>query len=516
MYFITQRIDRILQELKQLTYSKLHKIDNIQMKMGYYHTIEDADKSDLPWINIKHNNLWGGDDVHCWFKSEFIIPKDMDGETIVFKLETEVDGWDATNPQFLLFINGELEQGYDVNHKETILTKQAKSGEKFIFDLQAYGGASSRGVTVKLAKCIQTVSILNTDIEKLYFDIQVPLEVTKLLSKEDKNRLNIESYLENAINMLDLRKHYSNEFTDSIKIALKYLEKEFYEDYCNKESVVALCVGHTHIDVAWLWDLAQTKQKVQRSFATVLHMMNEYPEYVFMSSQPQLYQFLKEERPQLYEKIKQRIAEGRWEAEGSMWVEADCNISSGEALVRQIIYGKRFFREEFGVDNKILWLPDVFGYSDALPQILKKCGIDYFMTTKISWNEYNKIPYDTFNWVGLDGSEVLTHFITTANFNDLPNKHFTTYNGIIDVPSIKGAWERYQQKALNDEVLISFGYGDGGGGPTKDMLETARRLEKGIPGCPTVKMGTSLEFFKSLDERLNNNPKLPRWAMSST
>lgn len=134
------------------------------------------------------------------------------------------------------------------------------------------------------------------------------------------------------------------------------------------------------------------------------------------------------------------------------------------------------------------------------------------MTTKISWNEYNKLPYDTLKWVGLDGSEVLTHLITTTKFDDLPDKHSTTYNGFIDVPSVKGAWERYQQKALNDEVLISFGYGDGGGGPTKEMLETARRLEKGIPGCPVVKMGTSGEFFERLNDKLGNNPKLPKWV----
>ena len=155
-------------------------------------------------------------------------------------------------------------------------------------------------------------------------------------------------------------------------------------------------VGHTHIDVAWLWTLGVTRRKSVRSFSTVLNLMKQYPEYTFMSSQPQLYQFVKEEAPKLYEQIRARVAEGRWEPEGGMFVEADCNLTGGEALVRQFLAGIRFFREEFGKDCEILWLPDVFGYSAALPQIMKECNIRYFMTTKINWNDTNKLPYDTF------------------------------------------------------------------------------------------------------------------------
>ena len=145
-----------------------------------------------------------------------------------------------------------------------------------------------------------------------------------------------------------------------------------------------------------------------------------------MSSQPQLYYFLKERYPELYEQIKKRVAEGRWEPEGGMWVEADCNLTSGESLVRQFLYGKRFFKEEFGVDNRILWLPDVFGYSGALPQIMAKCGIDYFMTTKLAWNQFNKMPYDTFRWRGIDGTEILTHLITTLGVGQDEKDFFTT------------------------------------------------------------------------------------------
>ena len=260
----------------------------------------------------------------------------------------------------------------------------------------------------------------------------------------------------------------------SLEKAQEFITKEFYEKHCDKErEPVICCVGHTHIDCAWLWTLRVTEDKAVRSFSTVLNLMKQYPEYIFMSSQPQLYKFVKKNAPQVYEQIKERVKEERWETEGGMFVEADCNLASGEALVRQFMHGKKFFRDEFGTDNKILWLPDVFGYSAALPQIMQKCGIPYFMTTKISWNELNKMPYDTFEWEGIDGSRVLTHFIPTRDYNKAAveggteTEHFTTYNGYLNPSQMKGGWARYSQKDLNDEVLCSFGFGDGGGGRRK-------------------------------------------------
>lgn len=200
-----------------------------------------------------------------------------------------------------------------------------------------------------------------------------------------------------------------------------------------------------------------------------------------------------------------------------MWVEADCNLSSGESLVRQFLYGKRFFREEFGVDSRILWLPDVFGYSAALPQICKKCGVDYFMTTKLSWNDTNKFPYDTFLWKGIDGTEILTHFAPTRDYvghptGDQPkNLRVTTYNGMLEPRQVMGGWERYQQKELNPYYLLSYGWGDGGGGTTPEMLENARRLKKSIPGCPQVRHTRSLDFFRQLEADVSGNRRLPRW-----
>ena len=356
------------------------------------------------------------------------------------------------------------------------------------------------------------IATLDREVENIYYNIKVPLEIAVLLDDNDKKRVDILNFLNEAVNILDLRKPFSVCFTNSVKDSNNFLQEKFYNKYCGCDEVIATCVGHTHIDVAWLWTLSQTREKTARSFSTVLKLMEQYPEYIFMSSQPQLYKFVKEDYPEVYEKIKERIKEGRWEPEGAMWVEADCNLSSGESLVRQILFGTRFFEKEFGVKNKILWLPDVFGYSAALPQILKKSGIDYFMTTKISWNEYNKIPYDTFMWKGMDGTEILTHFITTSDYQNPIKSHFTTYNGDLKPIEVMGSWQRYQQKDINNDVLISFGHGDGGGGVTKEMLEKARRMEKGIPGCPKVKIGKSLDYFIDLENKVSNNKRLPKWT----
>ena len=364
-----------------------------------------------------------------------------------------------------------------------------------------------------------SLKVLDRKTEKYYYDLEVPYQSARLLNTEDQAYITIIQALNESLNLLDMRIEGSKEYYQSLEKAQEYITKEFYEKYCDGEkSPIIYCVGHTHIDCAWLWTLRVTEDKAVRSFSTVLELMKEYPEYVFMSSQPQLYKYVKKNAPQVYEEIKERVKEGRWETDGGMFVEADCNIASGEALVRQFVHGQRFFKEEFGVDNEILWLPDVFGYSAALPQILQKCGIPYFMTTKISWNEFNKMPYDTFEWEGIDGSRVLTHFVPTRDYNKAAveggteTEHFTTYNGYINPSQMKGAWARYSQKYLNEEVLCSFGFGDGGGGPTKDMLENQRRLAKGLPGMPRTKMSTAKEFFHVLDKHVTDKKYLPTWV----
>lgn len=411
-------------------------------------------------------------------------------------------------------MDGKLVQGLDVNHREILLTEKAKGGEEYRIVLSAFTGVQNFGLKLE-----SSLKVLDRKTEKYFYDLSVPYETARLLDIQDQNYITIIQALNESLNLLDMRREGSKAYYESLKKAQSYIDREFYEKHCGRElAPVAFCVGHTHIDCAWLWTLKVTEDKAVRSFATALNLMKEYPEYIFMSSQPQLYLYVKKNAPDLYEEIKGRVKEGRWEAEGGMFVEADCNLASGESLVRQFIYGKRFFKEEFGKDSKILWLPDVFGYSAALPQIMEKCGIKYFMTTKISWNEFNKIPYDTFMWEGIDGTKILTHFVPTRDYNKAAveggteTEHYTTYNGYLNPSQIKGGWSRYSQKDLNREYLCSFGFGDGGGGPTKDMLENQRRMEKGIPGCPLTRISDSGSFFRFLEDRIKGSKYLPLWV----
>ena len=467
------------------------------------------------WTEITNQELWGGHREYYWFETVVTIPEEFDGECVVYELKTGKEGeWDATNPQFSIFVNGVRVQGLDVNHREIILAEPAKAGGTYRIVLSAFTGDQNFSL-----KMNSSLKVLDRKTEKYYYDLEVPYQSARLLNTEDQAYITIIQALNESLNLLDMRKEGSKEYYQSLEKAQEYITKEFYEKYCDGEkSPIIYCVGHTHIDCAWMWTLRVTEDKAVRSFSTVLELMKEYPEYVFMSSQPQLYKYVKKNAPDVYEQIKERVKEGRWEPDGGMFVEADCNIASGEALVRQFVHGQRFFKEEFGVDNEILWLPDVFGYSAALPQILQKCGIPYFMTTKISWNEFNKMPYDTFEWEGIDGSRVLTHFVPTRDYNKAAveggteTEHFTTYNGYINPSQMKGAWARYSQKYLNEEVLCSFGFGDGGGGPTKDMLENQRRLAKGLPGMPRTKMSTAKEFFHVLDKHVTDKKYLPTWV----
>lgn len=507
MDFLDKRVGVICNELKKLKVKQVFPLTQWEYKEGNFIHPEDALKDEAAWENFDCKTMhWYGKDRHYWFRTTYTIPEELDGKSVWIRVSSQIDEWDdGRNPQFIVFVNGEVYQGIDMNHRECLITRSGKAGETLTIDLQAYTGIMHEEFALRTQ-----IEEIDAEIEKLYYDLWVPLAAFSRMEADDKNRKDIEYVLNETINLLDLRTPYSEDFYRSVREASAYIQKALYEDMAGYEDVIATCIGHTHIDVAWWWTVAQTREKVGRSFATVLKLMDEYPNYKFMSSQPQLYAFLKERYPELYEKAKQRIKEKRWEPEGGMWVEADCNLTSGESLVRQFMHGKRFFKEEFGVDNRILWLPDVFGYSGALPQIMKKCGIDYFMTTKLAWNQFNKVPYDTMMWRGIDGTEVLTHLITTLGVSQPIKDYFTTYNGMLHPDAIMGGWMRYQNKDINNDILVSYGYGDGGG-PTREMLETSIRMEKGIKGIPKVRQEFSRTYFEELEERVKGDRRLPVW-----
>lgn len=509
MIFARERAQVIANKLKKLMVVQKFQLDDWKVKEGFFLRPEEADLAEEDWEPFDSRLMhWYGPDRHYWFRTVFTIPEEYDGKGLWLRIRTQIEEWDdAKNPQFLVFLNGEVVQGADMNHREVLLSEAATAGETVTVDLQAYSGTLHP--EFRLMADVEEVS---QPVKDLYYDIQVPLWAMDRMDQEGKTAIDILTVLNDTISLLDLRDVYSDDFYRSVEAARAYIAKALYEDLAGDDTVIATCIGHTHIDVAWWWTVAQSREKAARSFATVLELMDEYPEYRFMSSQPVLYTFVKERYPELYEEIKRRAAEGRWEPEGGMWLEADCNLTSGESLVRQFLYGKQFFQEEFGVDSRVLWLPDVFGYSGALPQIMKKCGIDYFMTTKLSWNQFNKVPDDTLLWEGIDGTKVLTHLISTLGVGQSVDRFFTTYNGILHPDAIMGGWQRYQNKEMNHDILVAFGYGDGGGGPTREMLETGRRMEKGIRGIPKVRQESSLTYFTELSERVKDSRRLHTWT----
>lgn len=393
------------------------------------------------------------------------------------------------------------------------LEGKKKAGDSYEIAVLAYSGMVEGDLV------IHTYLIAVDDrVQKLYYDLLIPLQSAYVLKKADEeNYRRVLQSMAPALDALDLRDAYSEKFYSSIEKAEQILKEAFYSE--ERECPTVSAIGHTHIDIAWLWTVEQTREKVLRSFSTVLRLMEQYPDYKFMSSQPILYQFVKEQEPEMYEKIKERIREGRWEVDGAMWLEADCNLTGGESLVRQIIKGHRFFLEEFGKESKSLWLPDVFGYSAALPQILKKSGIPYFMTTKIAWNQYDQLPNDTFIWKGIDGSEVFAFMPTTTDYDKdqglnisfSDTRNTTTYTGIVNPNMALGTFKRFQNRDLTEDTLMLFGFGDGGGGPTKEMLESAERLKYGIPGIPKIRQEFEQDYFDRTYEKIHDLPDMPTW-----
>ncbi|MBO4261432.1 MAG: alpha-mannosidase [Clostridia bacterium] len=505
MESMRRHVDSYLRELLKQVPKKVIQLENISIcDCGYKTDNKFPDAKDFR--PFKWGDEWGtGSDSHAWFHIPVEVPEDMQGknETLEFCLHTGKEGWDADNPQFICYIDGEMRQGIDTNHRDVALAAGKKS-----FDIYLYAYTGPRLAKAFLMPYLRTV---NEDVRQYFYDVNVPRMALDTLHPNSPEYMEVLTALSMSLRKINMLEPRGEEFHRTLKEASDYLKANLY-DKARESELAVICIGHTHIDIAWLWTVGQTREKAQRSFATVIELMKRFPEYKFMSSQAYLYKAVKEEAPELYEEIKKMIKAGRWEVEGAMWVEADCNLPSGESLVRQVVYGKNFFKDEFDVDSKVLWLPDVFGYSAAIPQILKKSGVDWFVTSKISWNDQNVMPYDVFSWQGIDGTAVNTYFLTAQDKGR--GSEFakgTTYVASTRPQMIAGSYNRFQQKELSRESMVTFGFGDGGGGPTDDMLWMARRQTKGIPGLPKAKIEFAGDMLKRLAKNIDGNPRLPKW-----
>nr|WP_220796810.1 alpha-mannosidase [Paraclostridium bifermentans] len=492
--------------------NRIHELDDYRyrdkVELEYFNTKLNGDRDIAPNIPtgydgvIKTGETWKGRDLYLWMQKEVDIPLNWENKTVVGIFDFgETGAGNNSGFESLFYLNNKPYQGVDSNHKEVFLPKDINgTSVELIFRL--WTGLEGGGIPREQEHRINRAQLawLDEKVDDLFYNASVILETIGELDEYSPDKVHLTKILNNAFKLIDWAYPGNEDFYNSLHEASDYLNKEI--DKIDKHSVVNVtCIGHTHIDVAWLWRLKHTREKCARSFSTVLRLMERYPEYIFLQTQPQLYEYVKNDYPELYEAIKQKVKDGNWEVDGGMWLEADCNIPSGESLVRQILVGSRFIKEEFNKDVEYLWLPDVFGYSWALPQILKKSGIDMFMTTKISWNQYNRMPHDTFKWRGIDGSEILTHFITTPEPWSQPGSWFYTYNGRLTPKTVKGVWDAYTDKGITNDLLVSYGFGDGGGGVNREMLEYRKRLDK-MPGLPNVKTGKASEYFRCLKEKV--------------
>jgi alpha-mannosidase len=508
MRFVLQKLENRIRELSGLRYREARTLDSVRI-VPDVKKLEEARQQASSGQVVRVGDHWGGRDRYAWFITEIEFPSNWKGRDCIGLIKLgETGGGNCTGYEAQVYLNGEPLQALDRNHAELFFPDKMVSAGRAELAIYAWSGLTAHDGRSPFDHRIDSLSVavLDHDVDDLYYTALHMLQTVKQLDERQLERHELTEALEAAFLQLDWSRPGSEAFYASAAQARHTLNERLAAIPRGPRPQIT-AVGHCHIDVAWLWRLQHTREKSGRSFSTVLTLMDRFPEYVFLQSQPQLYAYLKKDFPTLYAKIKDRVQSGNWEATGAMWLESDCNIPSGESLVRQLLTGKRFFRDEFGVDNRVLWLPDVFGYSWALPQILKKSGIDYFMTTKISWSQYNRFPYDTFTWRGIDGTEILTHYITTPD-ND--GSWFYTYNGNVTGASIQGLWNNYRQKDINDQLLLAYGWGDGGGGPTRDMLEAVRRYED-MPGAPQVKTGKAEEFFARLEEQVKDEPQLHLW-----
>ena len=508
MKFTLEMIATALPTLQAAAQREIVPLGPARIGIGPTGQVAHPDYDDSTWDTIQVGDRWGGSGQTQWLRIPVRVPHTWTAGVVAARIVLGAYH-DLSGPEALAYLDGIPVQGFDYYHRELILDRGARDGRPLMLALETY---SSLLPGPRVIQALELVRI-DPEAEALYHDLRVVHDAVLTMSEDAPERARLIRAMVDAYDALDLRHPHSDDYLRSVLVARARMREAYRRGPRDGPRTVA--VGHAHIDLAWLWPVAQTRRKGARTFSTVLTLMERYPDYHFVASQPALYDMVREDEPALYARIKERIAEGRWEPTGASWVEMDCNLAGGEALVRQFLFGKRYFRQELGVDPKVLWLPDVFGYSAALPQVLKGCDVEYFMTTKISWNEYNRLPYDTFRWAGIDGTEVLTHMVTApllpSERSRTTQQPFYTYNAKFTPYDVAGNWSAYRQKDVNEELLYLFGYGDGGGGPTAEMQETALRL-RDLPNFVQVEQSSAEAFCARLRERVWDDPHLPRWV----
>ncbi len=453
------------------------------------------DKASLNYNDISVGDHWGKKWESAWFHLEGDVPSEWKGKSVAAEIDLSGEG-------LVYSANGFAIQGitnasiWDPNFARTrVPLIDSSVGDEHI-ELWVEAAANSLfGVFIEQDPAQESpkrygwfdakveslnYGIFDEHVWHLYLDARILLGIIKHLEENSVRRLRAILALNECVNA------FSDNRSNVVK-ARDCLQGEL-DKKASASDLHVSAIGHAHIDTGWLWPVRETVRKCARTFATQLSIIDRYPDYIFGASQPQHYQFMKDQYPEIYDRVKEAVRSDNWELQGGMWVEADCNLISGESMVRQLLHGKNFFKDEFDVVVDNLWLPDVFGYSAALPQILKKAGVKFFLTQKLSWSQFNEFPHQTFKWRGIDGTEILTHFPPENTYNSELDTEFL-------LPAVKG----FKEKDRLDEFISLFGVGDGGGGPKPENIELGRRMAD-LEGAPRVHFGKAETFFKGLEK----------------
>jgi alpha-mannosidase len=498
------RIDGWLAALQRRMVTALDEVPTELATTMDHLTPEQADE--LDYRPASPGKAWGAKWEYAWFRTRCEMPRSPRGRHVVLLVEVD------ENPvESIVWINGIAAGGIDKWHHHVDLSALAKAGDTLDVRIESYAGHGPTPHTSPFVtpgqevipepprsqrrfRCIR-LALWNEPLYQLYMDAATLRDLIECLDEHSLRRCRVERALMAATVAVDVEADEA-ELDRGVREGRKLLAEPL-ECRNGDTAPEFTCFGHSHIDVAWLWPLQHTFRKCGHTFASMLALMDRYRDFRFLQSQAVLYDFVKRDYPELYERIKRAVRRGQWTADGGMWVEPDTNVSGGEALIRQFLYGKRFFREEFGVDSRMCWLPDVFGYSAALPQILVGCGMKYFTTQKIFWNLHGgtEFPYETFTWEGIDGSEVLVQLHRNYNAQTGPQR-------------IARRWHLCVDKGHTERLLYPFGYGDGGGGPTRDHLEYLAR-EGDLEGLPRTRQAAPSEL---LDELAKGDPPANRYV----
>jgi alpha-mannosidase len=476
-------LEQILPHVKDSIYPSRTTLFDWKMKEGDHPEAASPTLNDKSWGSIRIPFQWGKYDKIYWFRYTLKVTQEFAGKPLALLLDF---------PEALLFLNGKPYHGVDRQHQEIWITEKAKLDEQFVIAIQAYSGRRHEHNTFARAE----LAVLDATARRLASGLLVLQEIDKLVDHGSQESKDIRELIRHTLVYLKYFRPGSEEYPNAIRRAYNFLLNTLETEYKTALPGIVHLIGHSQIDYAWLWNASEAARKTARTFASVLQLMKEFPEFKFSQGQAILYDLIKAEYPELFKQIKQRIAEGHWEAMGSVWVEPDCNIPSGESLVRQILFGKRYFRQELGIESDVLWLPHSFGFTWALPQILQKSGVKYFATSALTSNDTTQFPFTSFHWQGIDGSKVLTH---------LPG---VGLEGQITPKSILQSGKPALEQPPVSPVLQTYGFGDGGGGPTKENIELAVIL-KSITGLTSSKLSSVQEFFKQMEEQAEN---LPTWS----